>query len=78
MGSNLDEGHAKCVGESSHPKTSQASNYHREPMPPYFLKIYYLYDPFTLNMVNQGPFESYISLITKFMSPPQPRELVSW
>ena len=33
MGLNLDEGYAKWVGESSHPKTPQASNCLHEPIP---------------------------------------------
>ena len=46
MDLNLDEGHAKCVGESSHPKTLYGSNCLHEPIPSYFINIYYLFYQF--------------------------------
>ena len=44
MCSNLDED--QVCGESSHPKAPQASNRLHEPIPPYFIIIYHLCDPF--------------------------------
>ena len=78
MDLNLDEGHDKCVGESSHPKTPQASKCLHEPMPPYFLSIYYLCDPFKCEYGKLNYFWVPYPLITKFMSKSQLRELVGW
>ena len=46
MSLNLDEGHAKHVGESNHPQSPQASNCLHKTMPPDFININYLCDPF--------------------------------
>ena len=52
MDSNLDEDHAKCVGESSHPKDPQASKCLHEPMLPYFLAFIIYVTNLNVNMVN--------------------------
>ena len=79
MDSNLDEGHAKCVGESSHPRTPWASKCLHEPMPPYFLNIYYLCDPIKCEYGKNKVLLGRIAPLSQnFMRPPQPRELVGW
>ena len=77
MCSNLDKYHAKC-GEYSHPKAPQASKFLHEPMSPYFLRIYHLYDPFKCEYGKLKSFRVPYPLITKFMSPSQARELIGW
>ena len=42
---NLVLSHDMCKEESSHPRSPCASKCLHEAMPPYFLHIYYLYDP---------------------------------
>ena len=65
-------------GESSHPKAPQAFKCLHELMPPYFLIIYYLCDPIKCEYGKLKPFWVPYHIITKFMSPSQPRELVGW
>ena len=65
-------------GESSQPKAPQAFKCIHEPMPPYFLIIYNLFEPFKCEYGKLNSFWVPFPLITKFMSPSQPRELVGW
>ena len=72
MYSNLDE-----YGESSHPNAPQASKCLYESVPSYFFRIYHLCDLFKCEYGKIKSFWVPYPLITKFMSPSQPRELVS-
>ena len=78
MCSNLDEDHAQVCKKSSHPKAPQSYKCLHESMPPYFLSIYHLCDPFKCEYDKLKSFLVPYPLITKFMSPSQPRELVGW
>ena len=66
------------VRGSSHPKAPQASKCLHEPMKPYFLRIYNLCDPFKCEYGKITSLWVPYPLITKFMSPSQPRDLVGW
>ena len=63
---------------SSHPKVPQVFNCLHEPMPPYFLIIYHLCDPFKCEYGKLNSFWVPYHLVPKFMSPTQPIELVGW
>ena len=61
---NLVEDHAKCLGNLV-TQDSQASKCLHEPMPPYFLSIYHLYDPFKCEYGKQvllGPISPYYKI----------------
>ena len=73
---NFDEYHAKCARNLV--TAPQDSKCLHELMPPYFIRIYHLYDPIKCEYGKINYFWVPYPLITKFMSPSQPRELVGW